>query len=218
MWLLLPSATILISVTHVYKVWLTFPSLTHLAKCDPFCPVWLLLQGATILISVTHFIDCDSSSLWVKLGQMWPILRSVTPTSKCDNFDKCDPFYRVWLTFPSLTHLAKCDPFCPVWLVLPRATILISVTQFIDCDSSSLWVKVGQMWPILRSVTPTSKCDNFDKYDPFYRVWLTFPSLTHLAKCDPFCPVWLLLPSAIILISVTHVYRVTHLLKFDPFG
>ena len=161
-WLLLPSATILISVTHVYRVWLTFPSLTHLAKCDPFCPVWLLLPSATILISVTHFVECDSPS------QGWPIWPNVTQIAQCDSyfqvrtFDKCDPFCRVCLTFPNLTHLAKCDPFCPVWLLLPSATILISVTHFIEFGSPS------QVWPIWPNVTHFAQCDYYFQVRQFW--------------------------------------------------
>ena len=57
-----------------------------------------------------------------------------------------------------------------------------------------------------------------------YKEWLIFQSLTYLAKCDPFFPVWLILPSATILLSVTHVYKewlifqsLAHLAKCDPF-
>ena len=57
-----------------------------------------------------------------------------------------------------------------------------------------------------------------------YKDRLTFQSLTYLAKCDPFFPVWLIIPSATILMSVTHVYKewpilptLTHLAKCDPF-
>ena len=208
---------------------------------------------------------------------MWPILRSVICTSKCENFDKCDPFYRVWITFPSLSHLAKCDQMWPIfaqggsvaeWLgrrtwnpevagSSPALTtklelfrggpqfnssVMFVYNQLVCLPPVGIFKPVMFIWnicffqfewhacelacvakcmttinkhltfDILPSVTPTSKCDNFDKCDPFYRVWLTFPSLTHLAKCDPFCAVWLVPPRATILISVTH------LPKFDPFG
>ena len=33
------------SVTHVYKVWLILPTLTHLVKCDPFCSAIKYLQS-----------------------------------------------------------------------------------------------------------------------------------------------------------------------------
>ena len=117
---------------------------------------------------------------------MWPILRSVTPTSMCDNFDKCDPFYRVWLTFPSLTHLAKCDPFCAASLVLPSAPILISVTH------------VYQVWLTFPSLTHLAKCD------PFCPVWLLLASatilisVTHFIECDSPSQVWPIWP------NVTH--------------
>ena len=42
------------SVTHVDKVWLILPSLTHLAESDPFRLVWLIVPSATILMSVSH--------------------------------------------------------------------------------------------------------------------------------------------------------------------
>ena len=40
-----------------------------------------------------------------------------------------------------------------------------------------------------------------------YKEWLILPSLPHLAKSDQFCPVWLIVASATILMSVTHVYK-----------
>ena len=76
------------SVTHVYKEWLIFQSLTYMAKCDSYFPVWLILPSATILMSVTLV---NHSPKFNPFGQMWPILPSVTRALKWDNFDECDP-------------------------------------------------------------------------------------------------------------------------------
>ena len=79
------------SVTHVYKEWLILPSLIHLAKSDPFCPEWLIVPSATLFMcdpcveSVTH------SPKFNLFGQMWPILHTVTDTSKGENFDERHP-------------------------------------------------------------------------------------------------------------------------------
>ena len=108
--LLVPSATILISVTHVYRVWLTFPSLTHLAKCDPFCAVWLVPPSAPILITVTH------------IYRVWLTFPSLT------HLAKCDPFCPAWLVLPSatilitLTQFIRCDSPVQIWPIWPNVT------------------------------------------------------------------------------------------------
>ena len=67
------------SVTHVYKEWLIFQSLTYVAKCDSLFLVWLILASATILMSVTH------------VYKEWLILPTLA------HLAKCDPFFPVWL-------------------------------------------------------------------------------------------------------------------------
>ena len=156
MWLIFLSATILISVTHVYKVRLIFPSLTPFAKWDLLCPVWLILAKGTI------FVTCDPCLLSVTHFPYVTHLPIVTHISYCDPFFlvrpiifKCDPLF---------LNVTRCDPFCSVWLIFPSAAILISATHV-------------------------------------YKVWLIFPILTPFAKCDPFCPVWLIIASATIFVT-----------------
>ena len=93
---------------------------------------------------------------------MWPILPSVTPISKCDNFDKFDPclesvthlpkfdsFGQMWPILPSVTrtskcdNIDKCDPFYRLWLTFPLGQTRPNVTHIAQCDS---YFQVQQFW------------------------------------------------------------------------
>ena len=62
----------------------------------------------------------------------------------------------------------------------------------------------GQMWPIFPSVTDTSKCDNFDEFDPCLK------RVPHFPISDPFSQMWPILP------SVTHALKWDNVDECDP--
>ena len=137
---------------------------------------------------------------------MWPVFPSVTHTCKCDNFcyvwpifKKYDSFSHTCFTLPIVTHFFKRDP---LFLCLKCDSFSIS-DLFANCDPHFL------LWPIFLVRPIIFKCD---------------PLFLNVTSCDPFCSVWLIFPSAAILISATHVYKVwlifpslTLFAKCDPF-
>ena len=62
------------SVTHVYKVWLILPTLTHFPHCDSY-----LYDNFDVL---PMFIQCDSFS------KVWFFWKNVTHFAQCDSYFK----------------------------------------------------------------------------------------------------------------------------------
>ena len=142
------------SATHVYKVWLILPSLTHLVKCDPFCSLWLIPQSAIILITVTHVY-----TVWL-IFQICPFGKNLTHFAQCDSYFKVRQFWWVWPMF------IKSDSLSKVWLIWPN------VIHFSQCDSYFQVRQFWRVWPM------------FIKCASFSQVWPIWPNVTHFAQCD----------------------------------
>ena len=109
--------------THVFKVWLIFPSLILLPKCEAFCACdsYFKLQE---FWCVTH------------VYKEWLILPSLT------HLAKSDPFCPVWIIVPSATFLKRLTHVFKGWLILWTLTHLVIWPFQSDCAK---WIAFDKM-------------------------------------------------------------------------
>ena len=138
---------------------------------------------------------------------MWLIFHSLTHCSPRD------PFLTVWPIF-SVPHVFwHCDAFFTLWLTFhclinPFFNLVVNVPHWNPL--STLWL-FFTVWHIFQSVIQFLQCEIFLHCDKCFSV-TSFYSFTHIWHWPIFHTVTL--P---ILLTVSHIYRVTHFSHGDMF-